>query len=223
MKRRLIGIFCFVSIFTSIGLYSQISIKVDLSLGVNYATSYRAKIPNPAVEKTLPAHSYSATANAEYSFSDSAYSIGFGLGFIERPAIFVLIDQDLSTYSEECNLSSMTFGYDSFYKKQNYCFVDFPIYFKRNYSCGLTLVAGLTFKYYCREMSETDQIFDRLIFKEFNWSPLFGIGYDFNKHLSILLKTEPEFNPFIRTPDTDYTIIFGNFNTMISFGYKFKL
>ncbi|HOZ29697.1 MAG TPA: outer membrane beta-barrel protein [Bacteroidales bacterium] len=213
-----IAIICFTN-----NVLGQISIKPELSFGVNYITSYRKKMSNPDIVKTLPIHSGSVAVLCDYSFNDTSYNIGFGVGLLLRPAVFILRDQDLSMYSEDINLSQMTFGFDSFYKKQNYVFIDFPIYFKRNYKNGFSILAGLGFKYYCSELVKHNPHLSRLVLKKFNWCPIIGFGYNIKNRFSLTLKAEPEVSPFIKSPDTEYKVIFSNYNFLFSFGYKFTI
>lgn len=201
----------------------QISINPELSFGINYITSYRKKMSNPDIDRTLPTHSGSVAILCDYSFNDSSYKIGFGVGLLLRPAVFIFRDMDLSMFSEDINLRQMTFGYDSFYKKQNYVFIDFPIYFKRNFKNGFSLLTGLGFKYYFSELVKQNPYLTRFILKKFNWCPVIGFGYNFKNNLNLMLKAEPEISPFIKSPDTEYTVVFSNYNFLLSFGYTFSI
>lgn len=220
MKKRLF-VFCiwsFVSFFNDVN--AQLSLTPELSGGLNFATSYGKRPSNPDVERSLPTHSFAVSMKCEYKFHESSYSLGFGAGLMIRPVVFIIRDQDLSFYSEEIDLSSMTFGYESFYKKQNYKFVDIPVYIKRNYENGLYLMMGIGFKCFLENMTRIDPHLSRLVLKKFNWSPAIGLGYNFENNLNIMLKAEPEMSPFIKSSDTEHKVFFSNYNFMISVGYK---
>jgi hypothetical protein len=217
MKKSLI-ICCIISFFSAAN--AQLSLTPEFSGGVNFVSSYGKRSSNPDVERLLPAHSFAVSIMGEYAFDDSDYSVGFGTGLLIRPVVYILMDQDLSTYSEEIDLSSMTFGYESFYKKQNYKFVDIPVCFKRNYENGLYFNIGIGFKYFLKNDTRIDPYLSRLVLKKFNWTPTIGIGYIFENNLNLMLKAEPEISPFIKTPNTDYKVSFSNYNFMISVGYK---
>lgn len=204
-------------------IYSQFSIKPDLSLGVNYATMHRRHLKAPSVETLLPTHSYSANVNIQFTFADSSYTLATGIGFLKRPITYILADEDLSTYTAACDLSSMTFGYDSFRRKQNYYFIEFPLYLMRNLNCGLGFYGGLNFKLHQAGLLKADRIFERYSYKFFNWGLLLGMNYKINSKLSVSLKTDLEYMPFV-TEDFFGTItVVSNFNTMLSIGYTFEL
>lgn len=209
-------------VFSIQTFYAQVSIKTDLSFGVNYATTYRRHITAPNVETLLPAHSYSANVNVQYAFSDSSYVVFAGIGVLKRPIIYILGDEDVSSYPGNSSSGSMVFGYDTFRRKQNYYFIEYPIYLIKYLNCGLGFLGGISFKLHQESLLKADKIFERLSYKNFNYGVLVGLNYKVNYNLSISLRTDFEYMPFVKEVYFENVSI-SNFNTLLSLGYTFKL
>ncbi|MDD2634651.1 MAG: hypothetical protein PHW82_04055 [Bacteroidales bacterium] len=207
--------FLIFTLFNICVVNGQTKIGIEASFGINKPLEVGSFI-NLNIEKTNVVHSWAIGAEISTGVLKSKYFVNTGLFFLYQPIAYTRRDEWFT------NVGSFNVGIDAFYIKRNFYFASVPFYITRKYNNGLGIIYGVNLK--CFLFPEPSTIYFTRHYKinRVNWGVLFGFNYDFNKNLSISLKTDIEYPSFIEQTNSSRRAFLSNFNTMISLKYTFN-